>query len=240
MQNHLTKNLSRIALASGLCLMAWTVSAAEIRDDAKLFSPDVVATAREKLSAAETAAKHGVTIETYATLPQGKAGDVEKMSASEKARFYSDLLKQRAKQAHAEGIFVLITKDPGHVEVGVSGKLQSAGYTAASKKQLVDTFLTAFRQKEFDRGLTGAVSQIETSQHCFTTHGECTGTCATGGPGSACATAGPHFVGDDWAGRCGGGHRAHGAVVTHAGDVRRLGRVRTGSIWASRLRRWIR
>jgi uncharacterized protein len=149
------------ALASVLCLITATASAAEIRDDAKLFGPDVVAAQQTRLDRIERSAHHGVTIETYSTLPQGRAEDVEAMSSRERAQFYSDWLKQRAKAARAEGIFVLITKEPGHVEVGVSSKLQSAGYSHTSKKRLVDTFLAAFRAKEFDRGLTDAVSLIE-------------------------------------------------------------------------------
>ncbi len=155
-------SVKRIALATVICLTAWTLHAAEIRDDAGIFGADTVAAAKEKLNAAQAKAHHGVTIETYATLPSGKAKAVEAMSSSERSQFYSDWLKQRAKQAHAEGLFVLITKEPGHVEVGVSGKLQAAGYTTANKKAVVDAFLTAFREKEFDRGLSNAVEHIET------------------------------------------------------------------------------
>ncbi len=102
-------------LATVLCLSGWTASAADIRDDAKIFSRDAVAAAEQRLNAAEAKAKHGVTIETYATLPSGKAQAVAAMSPRERAEFYSDWLKQRARQSRAEGLFVLITKDPGHV-----------------------------------------------------------------------------------------------------------------------------
>lgn len=153
--------VSAIHWGAALCVVASTLAAAEIRDDAKLFSPDVVTAQKARLNDIERAAHHGVTIETHAGLPADRAKDVEAMSSRQRAEFYSDWLKQRAKASRAEGIFVLVTKEPGHVEVGVSGKLQSAGYSAASKKALVDTLLTSFREKAFDAGLTKAVSQIE-------------------------------------------------------------------------------
>lgn len=149
------------ALTAAVCLSAMPADAGGIRDDAGLFTPSVVSTTQAKLNALQENSGHDVTIETHARVPEDRAKSLKGLTASEKSKLYSDWLKHRAKETKAEGIFVLITKEPGHVEVGVSGKLQKAGYTPANKKAVVDSLLTAFRAKDYDSWLTETVALIE-------------------------------------------------------------------------------
>ncbi len=155
-------------LRTGLWALSWaslalctTLSAAEIRDDANLFTPAVRTAAEARLTELEQRHLHGIVIETYATVPDGHAADVKSMSATEKEKFYGDWLKRRAGERKAEGLFLLITKDPGHVQPGVSRGLSQAGFDAAAKQAVMQSLLGGFRTKNFDGGLQEAVKTIE-------------------------------------------------------------------------------
>lgn len=144
------------ALQSGASL-----AAAEIRDDANLFTPAVRAAAEARLSQLEKQHRHGIVIETYATVPNGQVDSVKAMSPAAKEKFYGDWLKRRAGERKAEGLFILVTKEPGHVQPGVSRSLSQAGFDAAAKQAVMQSLLGGFRAKQFDAGLEQAVTTIE-------------------------------------------------------------------------------
>lgn len=142
--------------------LAGTVSAAEhIHDEAGLFSRETVSAAERQIAALERQHRHGVTIETFETVSAGRRAEFEKMSASEKNRFYSEWLEQRARKQRAEGLFILVTKEPRHVQVGVSSRLRAAGFTDAAKQDVLQTLLADFKENRYDSGLTAALEKVE-------------------------------------------------------------------------------
>jgi uncharacterized membrane protein YgcG len=135
--------------------------AAPINDGAKLFSDQAVASANRTISQLQAKYGHGIRIETHETVPGGKAATVSNKSAAERNQFYSDWLKERAQTTHSEGLFLLMTRQPTHLQVGVSSSLRSAGFTSSQRQMLINRMTSAFKQGDFDRGLTDGLATIE-------------------------------------------------------------------------------
>jgi uncharacterized membrane protein YgcG len=59
------------------------------------------------------------------------------------------------------GIYVLITKEPGHIQVEVGHETQKAAFTSKDRDRLRDILIDGFQKKEYDRGLLDAVQFVE-------------------------------------------------------------------------------
>src|SRR5206468_2296923 len=119
--------------------------ASEIKDDANLFSAAAVKSATESLNQLEKRDNLPVQIETYATVPADKATEFGKLAKSEWGKFYESWLKTRMKETNAKGVFVLITKSPGHVEYHVAKDLKQRGFDSDTQVAFVGKFLENFK-----------------------------------------------------------------------------------------------
>lgn len=162
MRNLLTpKNCGAAAVA--LLFLASTMFAADIRDEAGFFSESAKTAANERIRALER--KHGaeIRIETYAQLPAGQAATARSWTSHEKEQFYQNWIISRSQATNAKGLFVLATREPAHLKVAEGKSLVQRGFTQADKLAVRDALIAKFKTKEYDRGLTDAVSQLETS-----------------------------------------------------------------------------
>ncbi len=63
-------------------------------------------------------------IETFATVPPDKTDAFGKMDKPARAKFFQSWANDRAKKERVEGVYVLILKQPGHVQVEVGHETQ--------------------------------------------------------------------------------------------------------------------
>jgi uncharacterized membrane protein YgcG len=75
---------------------------------------------------------------------------------------YSQLVTSRAQQAKVNGVYVLVTRNPGHVEVWVHNDA-ARGMPAQDRDQLRDRFIAQFRGRNFDQGLIDGVNFVRQS-----------------------------------------------------------------------------
>lgn len=153
-----------------ICAASWLVGlsavslqASEIRDDAKFFTEATVAKATQDLKALEKNHRLSMNVETHPVIPADKKGSFNTLDKSGRERFFSDWTLERARESKARGIFVLITKEPGHVQLIVSPNLRERGFSEVQRTALRDSFLKSFREKKFDQGLVNAVSYLESA-----------------------------------------------------------------------------
>lgn len=151
-----------VAAAASLWVSPAAVTAGDLVDRAGFFSPTVVEQVNQDLARLKQETKHSVKIETFASLPESRQAEFDKLSPSQRKAFYASWLKDVAKSSQADGLLILISKQPSHVEAGISGKLKQAGYTPAQRQLVLDELLSAFRKQEFDQGLTTAVATVST------------------------------------------------------------------------------
>lgn len=147
-------------------LMGWgavSSQASEIRDDGKFFSPEVVTKATEDLNRLEKRSRLEARIETYETIPEDKREAFDKLtSKEERDRFYLRWLQERAKTEGATGVFILITRKPGHLDVEMSNAIKRRGFGISQRNEIRDILVKNFKVEKFDDGLKEAVARLET------------------------------------------------------------------------------
>jgi hypothetical protein len=152
--------------ATGLVL-AWILIGAgraaaiapEVRDAGSFFSPEAVKKANEAIR--EIMRKHGIDllIETFAAPSSDQAAKVKAMSREEREVFFEQWAKQRIEATAANGVYILICKDPPHFRVEITGKGRSI-FDRRARDQLVRALGNALREKKNDQALEEVVKLV--------------------------------------------------------------------------------
>jgi uncharacterized protein len=121
--------------------------AAEIRDKAKLFSPEAVKKAEAELERIEKEYSVPVAIETVESLEGRKINTV---------------LAEHARAANVKGIYILISKDDHAIQVETYKDY--AKYVTAEKDRTIrDVFTREFKAKDFDAGLLKGIDKTDST-----------------------------------------------------------------------------
>ncbi len=164
MPNNLLKSFFVTGLMGTLLWLAPArVSAADISDAGGFFTSDTLATVNKSITELEQKSGHTVRFETFAAVPADKVETVSKMDAKQREAFFSSWVHDRAEATQSRGIVVLMCRQPSHLNVWVGKPIQQAGFGAAQAQTVKEAMLTSFRAKEYDKGLTNAVSLLSTT-----------------------------------------------------------------------------
>src|SRR5689334_4157481 len=144
------RNVGLVVFACTLVAAAPRAAAPEVSDGGMLFSEEAVSEANDIIRLIRQAYDRDVMVETYAAVPDDLKAELERDG---KEQFYADWLERRAAQLGIRGVFVLITRQPGRVQVGVDRATRRRVFTIDDREALRETLVTAFRAREFDRGL---------------------------------------------------------------------------------------
>jgi uncharacterized membrane protein YgcG len=132
---------------------------AEVRDQAGFFKPETVARANEVIKEIKQKYRKDLVVETFRHVPEGKEKEATSSDRKVKARFFADWAIRRARQEGVNGIYVLITREPGHVEVVVGNQTRKV-FPDEERDRLAQILLTHFKKKEYDEGLLEAVRHV--------------------------------------------------------------------------------
>lgn len=158
--------LARTAVLSTLVwsgLTAGHLMAGEIRDTAQIFLPATVTDVTARLRSVREKTGLEVTVETFAKPPADRLARIQTAtSSSAKDKVYTEWLIERAQTLQAKGVFVLISQNPGHLQVWFDRQTQARGATKADRDRLRVALLDSFRKREFDAGLTALTGEVET------------------------------------------------------------------------------
>jgi hypothetical protein len=170
--------------------------AVEIKDDAGFFSQKALDTANARLADLKKETGKEVRIETFKTVPGGKADEVAKMDRAERAKFFEKWARERATAEHAKGIFILICRQPGHVQIEDDKQTREQGFGNTERAELRDKILAGFRDKEYDKGLVDGVDFVVREVKKLKPKAQATGTAAGAHRGDQRATGyGAHDAG---------------------------------------------
>jgi hypothetical protein len=92
-------------------------------------------------------------------VPGDQAARVKGMAAEERARFFRNWATDRADAAVVHGVYILICKEPAHLEIVITRRAQPTFDREAFAK-LRDLLVRNFREKRYDEGLLGAVDFV--------------------------------------------------------------------------------
>jgi hypothetical protein len=130
-----------------------------VKDEGKFFSPDVVKKANEAIREIDKKYECDILVESYATVPDGKADKVKAMTKEERAEYFRKWARDRVREEQVNGVYILICKEPSHLTVEVPARSQGM-LDEKGVKELADLLLTRFREKKYDDGLTESVKLI--------------------------------------------------------------------------------
>jgi hypothetical protein len=122
----------------------------EIDDQAAFFSPEAESQAIDIIQSIVAMHDRDVRVETYSAVPDHLKDDLDRDGRD---KFYDDWLNRRAKELGVRGVFILITRTPGRIQVGIDKSTLRRAFTADDRDALREGLATAFRAKRYDQGL---------------------------------------------------------------------------------------
>jgi uncharacterized membrane protein YgcG len=153
-----------LALLGGALLFSPSTRAAllvsEVKDDGGFFKPEIIRKANKGIKAIKNQHKKDLVIETYRSIPAERKDDFEKLG---KNRFFEEWARERGRALEANGVLILISREPSHLQVEVDSETRKKAFTLANRDRLVQLMLERFRKKEFDEGLLDAVEFVNTT-----------------------------------------------------------------------------
>jgi uncharacterized membrane protein YgcG len=135
---------------------------AEVRDEAGFFKPETVTRANEVIKEIKQKYKKDLLVETVRHVPEGERQEASSSNPDVKARFFADWADRRAREEGVDGIYVLITREPGHVEVAVGNRTRTE-FPDEERHRLTQILLNQFKKKEYDEGLLEAVRYVRSA-----------------------------------------------------------------------------
>ena len=169
MQNLISRYRAMIACCVGLLLLAVSstaFAAAGVKDNGHFFKSETVEKVDTELQQAQKDFGKELVVETYATVPDAMKSefDTVKDDKDKRAEFFAKWLGERAHELQVNGVYVLICKDPGHVEVKAGAKTREKGeFTQVNQNKMRDLLVTAFKDKNYDDGLQKAADYFRQS-----------------------------------------------------------------------------
>ena len=132
------RSLRRVLFVLPLIAMMSGAARADIRDNGRIFSADAIAKAKSTITDIEKHYHRRVVVETFAEIPSEKlaAHDLAGKDKAARAKFFRDWLRERAKADGATVVFVLICKQPGHVEVAADAETHKKDFTTEDEREL--------------------------------------------------------------------------------------------------------
>jgi hypothetical protein len=168
------------ALATIVAGRAIPAQSADLSDDAGFFSRRALDKANSELATLKREYGKDVRIETFDAIPAGKSDEVAKMDRSERARFFDKWARDRATAERVKGIYILICRHPGHVQIEVDRQTRNQGFGDSERDKVRDILLAGFKHKDYDKALLDSVDSIrDTLKKKLRPHAE-----AVGSPGA--------------------------------------------------------
>jgi len=131
-----------------------------VRDDAGFFAPDTARKVNEEVGALKKQFGVDVRVETVARVPTAVIDRVRDMDAAQKSEYFSAWAQDKARAAGIDGVFILLCKQPGHVQIEIGKETQQQAFTLEDRGKLRDLMLARFKAKEFDGGLLAGIGFV--------------------------------------------------------------------------------
>ncbi len=140
---------------------AWAV-VPMVKDGGGFFTPETLTKANQEIANIQKQYKKDLLIETFATVPTDKVDAVKKMTPKERTRFFQGWANERARAERVEGIYILISKEPAHLQIEVGHETEKRAFKVPDDvKRLRTILLENFQKKDYDTGLLEGVEFVQ-------------------------------------------------------------------------------
>ncbi|HYG78418.1 MAG TPA: TPM domain-containing protein [Planctomycetota bacterium] len=154
------KSLYVVASISLLALSSVVLAEAGVSDKAGFFSEQTVQQANQTIQEIKNKHRKDIVVDTLPAIPEDKRA---LYSEGAKNSFFANWLRERARAARVDGVYILITREPAHLQVGISGNTAREGFGTYDRDRVRNTLLEHFRKKQFDQGLISALQTISST-----------------------------------------------------------------------------
>ncbi|MDB5174123.1 MAG: hypothetical protein JWN51_2896 [Phycisphaerales bacterium] len=158
--------LPLMACAVALLVLPGAASAAShgVEDDGHFFSSDTIAQADRIIQDIKTREHHDVLVKTFDSIPDNMRG---RYDPNNKDAFYKDWARQIGRSQNVNGILILATRNPGHLQIAVGQETAKRAFTMADRDALSSQMLAAFKEQRYDEGLLQGLQFIQSrmAQH---------------------------------------------------------------------------
>ena len=159
------KNLS-IFGAIALCLVINSELKAEyreIKDPAGFFSENAKSEANRRILDIEKRFKHDLVIETFVSIPDDVKKGVDLKDRPAANRMYDQWARKQASSLRVNGVYILLSKDPAHLQIEVGNETQKKIFSLLDRDNLTSLMLTKLKEKQNDKALIEAVNFVYTA-----------------------------------------------------------------------------
>ena len=162
-------NYSKIHPALGIVvamLLGSSVARASggaIRDNAAFFSEPAKIEATRNISEIEKRYKKDLVIETFKTIPAEIKQGVNLTDKAAVNRMFEQWTVKQARQQKVNGIYILLSQEPAHLQIVVGNDTQNKAFTLMDRDNLTTTMLSNLRKKQNDEALLGGVNFVATT-----------------------------------------------------------------------------
>jgi uncharacterized membrane protein YgcG len=168
------------AVASILLMLATAHPALALRpvvlDGADFFKPETIDKADAIIRQIKSATGKDLMVETYPTIPERMHPDYERKGRD---GFFRDWVTERGRALRVDGVLILISRDPGRLQIGIGSGVSGRLFTQRDRQELQQLMTNNFRQSKFDEGLLAGVEFVQKRIEQNAATG---GTGAAGGP----------------------------------------------------------
>jgi TPM domain len=131
-----------------------------IRDNGAFFSEAAKAEASRHINEIGTRFKREVVIETFATIPDDVKKGVNLEDRLAVNRLFEQWTLRQARQQRVNGIYILLSKSPSHLQVVVGDETQRTMFTPKDRDVLVASMLSKLRGQKNDEALLEGVNLV--------------------------------------------------------------------------------
>lgn len=122
----------------------------EVRDEAHLFDAATIQQVNSVLQQIRQKYDKDLAVETFSEVP---ARLQTRLADEGKELFYENWIRQEARKAQTNGVFILIVQNPGRLQVGIGTVTSKKAFTPRDRDELRDLMLERFRQKKFNEAM---------------------------------------------------------------------------------------
>jgi uncharacterized membrane protein YgcG len=136
----------------------WAV-APQIKDEGHFFSEAAIKKANQQIHDIARASGRDLLIETYASAPGEPVDKLKSMSSEDRKKFFHNWALERIQATAVNGVYVLVCKEPPHVQVEITTGADVV-FDRSARDKLLQALLTEFKAQRFDAGLEAAVNVV--------------------------------------------------------------------------------
>jgi len=128
-----------------------------IRDNGAFFSARAKTEALSGIDDIGKRFRKDLVYETYSAIPQDLKQGVDLADKAAMGRFYEEWALKQAKQQRVNGIYILLVKEPPHLQILVGNDTQKRAFSLKDRDELRSLMLPKLHNKQYDEALLESV-----------------------------------------------------------------------------------